>query len=533
MNPLNIFINLFKRGDGAEQAKASLEDVQQATEKVNREQQSLVDVASASQKILASFGAQTGPLSRGILALARSFRVLGESMGIAMTAGFKKIADAILFVIALLGTLWGVLGNRGSGMADAAAEADAVDESFGRVSSSADSAGSALGRHADAAATAAEKEREFHDALKRSESASKSYTNALSELEAAHKNNAIANLDLLKSKREISDYDYDVQRARIETGSALSVLERERTSIEEQSAEKHRTFSAMEGDFATTSTEAKRRKEEYQAAGGDAALAEAQAVEAAAQKAVEKAKDDFARQSRTYMSGGITPELFNASVRHKDEAESAAQDASARREQLQALKAQADEANRAATAARERFLSEGPTIETELQGLRKRRESVAINIETEKTIGTAKENEAFQREKKRVDAENERLKKEQEDGMETWAKWRLQQENNMDPRQRLKRVIDDVQPVAQLPQGRAGEDIGRATQARARDAIQQAGERIQAGEDNRAVLDALVGTLQRLGAVMGRLNLSALVQQLDMLDGKIDMLENQVKNGRD
>lgn len=533
MSPLTIFINFLKRGDGAEQAKKALEDVQQATADANQEQRSFVDVSAAGQKVLAAFGARTGPLSRGLLMLSRNFRILGESIGIAITGGFKKFLDIALGAATLITSLWAAFSNRGSAMSDAATEADAVADATSDMSTATDEAGNKLDDFGTAAQTAADREKEFSDALKRSEAASKSYITALEDLEEAHKKNAIANLDLLQSQGKISEFDYDVQRSRIETGSAIAALEREGKSIDDEIAVKGREWRAMESRFTSTSTEAKRRNETYQASGGDAGLDDSRASAAASQEALKAAKDDFQRQSRTYLSGGITPELYEASVQRKHAAEAAAEEAAARVSQLEALQSQAQESNRAAAEARERFLSQSPTIEKEIEGLKTRRQSVDVNISSEKNIGQARENNARKREDRRIEAENERLKKEQEDGMAAWIKHRADQEKNLPPEERLQRVIADVQPVAQRPEGSYGGEVGRATQAQARDAIQQAGERIQAGDDDAVVLDRLVGTLQRLGAVMGRFNLDGLVQQLDMLDGKIDVLESQQKNGRD
>lgn len=129
-----------------------------------------------------------------------------------------------------------------------------------------------------------------------------------------------------------------------------------------------------------------------------------------------------------------------------------------------------------------------------------------------------------------LDQSNAAAGREFDQQVEQWGKARAEREANMAPGDRLRRLQGSVQAYADLPgQGRAGGDVGRATQARAREAIEDAGARIQSGEDDTQVIDQLVETLKQLGAVL--VPMARLRSELDALDGKIEEVKGQLKYG--
>lgn len=96
----------------------------------------------------------------------------------------------------------------------------------------------------------------------------------------------------------------------------------------------------------------------------------------------------------------------------------------------------------------------------------------------------------------------------------------------MSGEERIGRMQGLVAPMQKVGDQYYGGAAAGDTQQKAQTAIADAATRIQAGEEDQKVVDELVGTLQKLGAVIP--NLGRLVTELDKMDGKIDGLQTQL-----
>lgn len=548
MNPLNIFINLFKKGDGATEAKKEIDSVKEASQEAAQEAErtgsGFQNIAGVMQRTLSAMGVPVTGLSRLLLTLAGSIRTVGTAIGVTLSGGLSTIVNVIAAAVGALAAIW-------SSLKDGEDQTKKTRDSIADLGTSQDGLKDKTADLATATAEAKAREDELLETLKRSRDAASNYSEALETLEAAKKKQAVANLDLLRSQGKISEEDYDIQRTTIETGSAIAALDRQRAEIERQISEKRKEFSRIETDATRTSVQEKQRADEFRAAGGDESvdyekerkaagqrIREAFAAQDAAQARVERERDrqrqlgtaspEFQRQQEA-----VVAEAENEK-RVADEAVNAAGAEARRLADLADRQKRLAAARKAAEDARSRLDRESPIIDREVAGLDRRREAVNINIESERTSAAARINEANARGQARVERENERIEREQEAGWKRWEEERAKREKSMPPDRRVRRLVNEVQPLHRTRDGALiGEDVGRATQQQAQAAIQEAGQRIQSGENDARVIEDLTGTLQRLGAVLGRLDLQGLKRQLDLLDGKVELLESQTRNGRE
>lgn len=540
MNPLNIIINLLKKGSGAAEAKGELEGVKRAAGEAGEEAQKsggrFFNFAGLTQRVMGALGVQMNQFSRLVLSLAGNVQALGRAFGVALTGGIATVINIVLAVAAVFSKFWTDLREGKKQTEDAAKGADDLAGSQADLSEKTRDAG----RSAD---ESKDRHRELEEAFRRARTAASELNSALDELEEAKKKQAIANLDLLRSQQKISEEDYDIQRARIETGSALTVLNRKREGIDAEIGEKFAELKRLEDAFAQASIKAGEAREAFKAAGGDASVdyqAEQDRLASEleeTQKKARRAQDNA--QVMTLMGPGMEKEMAKA----REQADAARkeavekEDAVKKAKQLAAIQSGVRDAERDASEAFASLEAKRPAIKTEIDTLQKRREAVDYTITAEQQAGAARAIEAERRAKERAEREKPPAVKPAPETPPPTRKTpgaARDGEPEMTPDQRMRRILDDVQPYHRTPRKELiGEDVGRATQQAARAEIQKAGRRIQAGEEDARVVSELVATLQRLGAVMGKIDLSQLKRQLDLLDGKIELLESRLRSGRD
>lgn len=337
--------------------------------------------------------------------------------------------------------------------------------------------------------------------------AAKELRDTLATMENAQLELEFARLDQAVAKGEMSKEDAGFTKARRKVETERGQLER---AVAGEQAGKAGQSSAINEARAS-------------AAAAQAAAEQAEAAAAAAATARAEA-DAKAKETERIFGGTFLKENQDKVDRAKAEAEAAAEVERAARQDAD----DASVASAGATGAIDKVMEQA---RAEIDKANQRIAVLETQIATKNVLLTntaiGKTSTTAAREQAAA-AEQEKLRAER---AEAARKAREEAEANLPPEARLARAKRAGVAPGQRLAGTTyiGEAAGN-TQDMAREAIDAAGRKIMAGEDDAAVIAQLVQTLQRLGAIIP--NWSRLQSELDLLDGKIDLVAAQTKNNR-
>lgn len=258
----------------------------------------------------------------------------------------------------------------------------------------------------------------------------------------------------------------------------------------------------------------------------EAATAAAEAADQAnkelADAKAQLAEASAAKKGLGYIAAGEQQQKINAAKANVAAKTKAAEDADV------ALAA----ANAAKEAAADELFGRGADVSVRREVLSNQAQARLYTQQTAETAFTKAAEKRANDEKAAAEAEAQRKAKEKAEKEAEDEKNRLQaflgRTDHLQAAQGMVRNAADAGfGNGQIVLGGAA---GEEAQAKGREAIAAAAQRIQEGENNQQVITDLCATLQKLGTVVS--NWTGIVAHLDALDGKLDIVSRQIKNSR-
>jgi hypothetical protein len=368
---------------------------------------------------------------------------------------------------------------------------DLSDDSLGPVAADADSA--------------AEKLEKAQKAAEDLQTAMASIENARLGLKLAQIDQQVASGDMSKTDAQAAKNELRIAYNVRETKGKISVLES--------------TKQAMNQDVESKGIQAGEAVVSYQTARDDynekysAALGKFDKPSDLVD-AVKRLENAY---SILWKTGKGTNEEFAKITRALKQARTRLNDMEALRElpaEIEKLKQDAEKKLAAYYDAKESAQTENVTIDARKEALQTKLNTLEVSGDTNII------------EKKNAD------RKAREEAAEKARKKAEERDKNMKPGERMRSMINSVEPVYVDPTGQQVHgQVGEAAQRQAREAIRAAGSAIMAGKDDNNIIFELSEKLLEISALQ-RKGFSQLFSQLDKLDGEVELNKSILKKGR-